>query len=127
MKFILDENVPVSARKVLEKKGHTVELIVDHTARGSADPVVATVSEKLDAILVSFDGDFQKIAPRVPEGAGHRYKRLSRIWLRCSEFQASIRLEKSMSLIESEYRIARKSRDVRMHIWLSNGYIKTYR
>ncbi len=127
MKFILDENVPVSARRVLEDSGHTVELIVDHTARGSTDPVVATVSERLDSILVSFDGDFEKIAPRVPEGAQHRYKQLSRIWLRCSEYQAGRRLEKIMSLIETEYDIARNSKDIRMLIWLSNSYIKIHR
>ncbi len=127
MKFILDENVPVSVRTVLENHGHTVDLIIDHTARGSTDPVVATVSETLDAVLVSFDGDFEKIAPRVPEGAQHRYKRLSRIWLRCTEYQAGQRVEKAMSLIESEYDIARNSEDVRMNIWLSKGYIKIYR
>ena len=103
MKFILDENVPVSARRVLENNGHTVEFIVDHAARGATDPVVATVSERLDAVLMSFDGDFEKIAPRIPKSAQHRYKRLSRIWLRCSEYQTSQRLEKAMSLIESEY------------------------
>ena len=127
MKFILDENVPVSAGKALEDNGHTVEWIVDHTARGSSDPVVATVSEKLDAVLVRFDGDFEKIAPRVPEGAKKRYKRLSRIWLQCNEYQAGARLDKAMSLIESEYEIARNSRDVRMLIWLSKAYIKTHR
>lgn len=87
MKFILDENVPVSARKVLEDGGHTVELIIDHAARGATDPVVATVSETLDAVLVSFDSDYERIAPRLPDGARHRYRRLSRIWLRCSEYQ----------------------------------------
>lgn len=127
MKFILDENVPVSARRVLENKGHTVELIIDHTARGSTDPVVATVSEQLDAVLVSFDGDFEKIAPRVPEGDQRRYKRLSRIWLRCTEYQTGNRLDKAMSLIESEYNIARNSKDKRMLIWLANGYIKIHR
>lgn len=127
MKFILDENVPVSARRVLENEGHTVELIVDHTARGSTDPVVATVSEKLDAVLVSFDGDFEKIAPRVPRGVERRYKRLSRIWLRCTEYQTGTRLEKAMSLIESEYDLAQNSKDIRMNIWLSNGYIKIHR
>ena len=127
MKFILDENVPASAGRALEDNGHMVEWIVDHTARGSSDPVVATVSEKLDAILVSFDGDFEKIAPRVPEGTKKKYKRLSRIWLQCSEYQASARLDKAMSLIESEFDIARNSRDLRMLIWLSKGYIKTHR
>ena len=127
MRFILDENVPVSACQALEDGGHTVEWIMDHVARGATDPVVATVSERLDAVLVSFDGDFQKIAPRVPEGARRRYRRLSRIWLQCSEYQSGARLTKAMSLIESEYRIAQGNTDVRMLIWLSNNYIKTHR
>lgn len=127
MKFILDEMVPVSARAVLEDSGHDVELIVDHVARGANDPVVATVSERLDAVLVSFDGDFEKIAPRVPDGARRRYQRLSRIWLRCNEPQTGQRLHKALSLIESEFNIAQQSHDVRMNIWLSNGYIKTNR
>lgn len=127
MKFILDENVPVSVREVLESNGHIVELITDHAARGIQDPVVATISEHLGAILMSFDGDFEKIAPRVPDGARKRYKRLSRIWLQCNEYQASQRLKKALSLIESEYKIAQSSKDMRMLIWLSKGYIKTHR
>ena len=127
MKFILDENVPVSAREALEDGGHTVELIIDHTARGSTDPVVATVSEHLDAVLVSFDGDFRKIAPRAPWGARSRYRKLSKIWLQCTEYQTKTRLGKAMSLIEAEYEIAQNSGDTRMHIWLSNNYIKTCR
>lgn len=127
MRFILDENVPVSVRGVLEAHGHTVEWIMDHTARGASDPVVATISETLDAVLVSFDGDFERIAPRVPDGFKRRYKRLSRIWLKCSEYQSAQRLAKSMSLMESEYEIAQKSDDVRMLIWLSNSYIKIHR
>jgi predicted nuclease of predicted toxin-antitoxin system len=127
VKFILDENVPVSVRNVLENNGHAVELIVDHTARGSTDPIVATVSEQLDAVLVTFDGDFQKIAPRVPEGARRRFKRLSRIWLRCEEYQAAMRIEKALSLIEAEYVIAQGASDVRMQIQIGKGFIRTDR
>ena len=127
MKFILDEMVPVSARRVLEDSGHDVDWIVDHVARGANDPVVATISERLDAILVSFDGDFQKIAPRIPIGVRRRYRRLSRIWLRCTEYQTGQRLERALSLIESEFNIAQQSADTRMNIWLSNSYIRTDR
>lgn len=127
MRFILDENVPVSARKVLEAKGHKVELIVDHAERGAIDPVVATVSERLDAILISFDGDFEKIAPRIPEGERRRYRRLSRIRMMCPEYDTGRRLDAVLSLIESEYEIAQASDDIRMLIWLSKGYIKIHR
>lgn len=121
MRFILDDNVPVSVRDVLEANGHTVELIVDHAARGEKDPVVATISERLDAVLMSFDGDFEKIAPRVPDGARRRYRKLSRIWFQCNEYQAAQRVEKALPLIESEYAIAQGSKDVRMLIWLGKG------
>ena len=127
MKFILDENVPVSVRDVLEANGHIVELIVDHAARGERDPIVATISEHLDAVLMSFDGDFEKIAPRVPDGARRRYRRLSRIWFKCNEYQAAQRVEKALSLIESEYALALESRDVRMLIWISKNYIRINR
>ena len=127
MKFVLDENVPASVRECLEKNGHSVETIVDHVARGAEDPIVATISERMDAILVSFDGDFEKIAPKIPKGARQRYRRLSRIWLRCNEWQASQRLEKAMSLIQQEYKIAQNANDKRMNIWISKSYIKTNR
>jgi len=66
MHFMLDENVPVSVTEMLSDNGHTAECVLDHAPPGSPDPLVATVCEELQAILVSFDGDFQKISPRVP-------------------------------------------------------------
>lgn len=85
MHFMLDENVPVSVKDMLETHGHQAEFIRDYVPPGSADPVVATISEELDAIPVSFDGDFEKIAPRIPKGQKRRFRRLSRIWMRCRE------------------------------------------
>jgi len=127
MKFILDENVPVSVRKLLEDRGYIVDMITDHVARGAEDPIVATISERLDSILVTSDGDFKKIAPKIPKGMRQRYRRLNRIWLRCNEWQASQRLEKALSLIEHEYAIAQNAKDGRMHIMVSNSFIRTDR
>lgn len=124
---MLDENVPASAAEMLQANGHVAEFIKDYVPPGSPDPLVATVSEELQAILVSFDGDFEKIAPRVPEGGRRRFRQLSRIWLRCSEPQAADRLRAALGLIQAEYDLASRSRDRRMNIWLSAGYIKTNR
>jgi predicted nuclease of predicted toxin-antitoxin system len=85
MHFMLDENVPVAVADMLEKHGHKAEFIRDFVPPGSPDPLVATVSEELKAILISFDGDFQTIAPRVPHGHRLRFRKLSRIWMRCDE------------------------------------------
>ncbi len=127
MHFVLDEGVPVSVGEMLVAAGHEVSSIRDHVPPGSVDPLVATVSEELDAVLVSFDGDFEKIAPRVARGMRRRFRRLSRIWMLCSEPQAANRLSLALALVVSEYDIARASHDTRMNIWLSAGFIKTHR
>ena len=127
MHFMLDEMVPASVARFLSRQGHTATFIRDYTPPGSADPVVATISQEMNAVLVSFDGDFEKIAPRVPDGHQRRFRGLSRIWMRCSEFQAEQRVERALSLIEAEYEIAQASPDGRMFIWIANGYLRTNR
>jgi predicted nuclease of predicted toxin-antitoxin system len=88
MEFVLDENVPVSVGEMLSRHGHDAKSIRDYIPEGSPDPLVAAIAEKVDATLVSFDGDFEKIAPRIPVGARRRFRKLSRIWMQCSEYQA---------------------------------------
>ncbi|HZV04595.1 MAG TPA: DUF5615 family PIN-like protein [Gemmataceae bacterium] len=124
---MLDENVPQAVADMLNSHAHEVQFIRDYIPPGGVDPLVATVSEELEAILVSFDGDFEKIAPRVPHGQRARFRRLSRIWLCCGEPQAADRMEKALDLIESEYMIAQAKPDTRMHIWIAKGFIKTHR
>ena len=127
MRFMLDENVPRSAARLLEKLGFQVQYIRDLIPEGSVDPLVAFVAEDRSAILVSHDGDFQKIAPRIPDGQTRRFKTLSRIWLRCNEYQSATRLEKALSLIEAEFAHAQNSSDNRMLIWIGKSYIRTER
>jgi predicted nuclease of predicted toxin-antitoxin system len=93
MHFMLDENVPRDVADMLSARGHKAEYIRDYVSPGAPDPLVATVSQEVDAILVSFDGDFEKIAPRVPRGQRTRFRKLSRIWIRCGEPQAAQRME----------------------------------
>ena len=126
MRFLLDENVPNSVAAVLEDHGHEVSSVRDIMPVASPDPVVATISEERDAILVSHDKDFRSIAPRVHMSRA-RFRRLSRIALKCNEPQDAQRVEKAMSLIEAEYEIARQSEDSRMIITIANGYIRTER
>jgi hypothetical protein len=91
------------------------------------DPLVATVSEEEAAILVSSDGDFEKIAPRILHGQRARFRRLSRIWLRCTEPQAAQRMEKGLDFIQAEYDLAQTLIDKRVNIWISNSYFRTNR
>ncbi|WP_405023232.1 DUF5615 family PIN-like protein [Mesorhizobium sp. BE184] len=124
---MLDENVPRSVADKLENLGHDVEFVRDVLPVGAVDPLVAAVAEKDDRVLISFDGDFERISPRIPNGQKARFRQLSRIWLRCSEFQASQRVERVMSFIEAEYNIAEESRDGRMLLQIGASYIRSNR
>jgi predicted nuclease of predicted toxin-antitoxin system len=127
MRFMLDENVANSVSEFLRAGGFEVKYIRALVPTGSVDPLVAFVAEDHHAILVSHDGDFQKIAPRIPDGQRRRFRELSRISLRCSEFQAAARLAKALSLIEAEFQIAQDSRDKRMHLTIGESYFRTDR
>ena len=124
---MLDENVANSVSVYLRESGFEVEYIRDLVPTGSVDPLVAVVAEDHHAVLVSHDGDFQKIAPRIPDGQRRRFRELSRISLRCSEYNAAARFEKAMSLVVSEFQIAQDSRDKRMHLTIGESFIRTDR
>jgi predicted nuclease of predicted toxin-antitoxin system len=127
MHFILDENVPADVVDMLVERGHRAEFIRDYVPPGSPDPLVATVSQELNAILVSFDGDFEKIAPRVPHGQKARFRRLCRIWMRCDEPQAARRLGSALDLIVSEYNLAQRRSDTRLRMWVGRSFLRTDR
>ena len=127
MDFILDENVPKDVADMLLGHGHTAVFIRDYVPPGSPDPLVATVAEHLNAVLISFDGDFQHIAPRVPHGQRARFKSLSRIWMRCFEPDGADRLKEALSLVDTEFTLAQQKADKRMLIWVGSSYLRTDR
>lgn len=79
-----------------------------------------------DAVLVSMDGDFRSLAPRAGIGR-NRFRRLSRIALRCSEPRAVGRVKAAMSLIEHEWMVAQSSSDKRMIVEIGTTSIRTIR
>jgi hypothetical protein len=113
-------------RRVLVDAGHEVVLLREYLAPDSPDPLVAAVSEMNDAVLVSMDRDFQSLAPRIGIGRS-RFRRLSRIALRCCEPQAAGRVKVAMSLIEHEWKVARSSSDKRMIVEIGTTHIRTIR
>jgi len=127
MLLFLDHNVPDSVARVFAERGHEVVLLRETLPTDSPDQVVATVSERMGAVLVSCDTDFARIAPRIPRGHKARFRRLSRISLACRAPQAARRVDAAMTLIEHEYEIARSSRDGRMHLVISDSVIRTHR
>jgi predicted nuclease of predicted toxin-antitoxin system len=127
MDFILDENVPKDMADMLIRHGHTAVYIRDYVPPDSPDQLVATVAQELDAVLISFDGDFQHIAPRIPKGQRTRFRTLSRIWMRCFEPDGANRLEQALSLAESEFALAQQRADKRMLMQVGSSYLRTDR
>jgi predicted nuclease of predicted toxin-antitoxin system len=122
---MLDENVPQDLADMLNGQGHKAEFIRDYVPSGSPDPVVATLSQELEAILLSFDGDFEVISPRIPKGQRKRFRKLSRIWMRCGEPQAAKRLRSVLPFVTDEYALTRPNAPMRLTIGLS--YLRTDR
>ena len=126
LKFLTDNCVPDSVAQALEKAGHTVIRLRDILPTNSPDPIVATVAEVNDAILVSFDKDFKSMAPKIGIGQ-QRFRKLSRIAFRCREPLAAHRISAAMSLIEHEWQVAQSSSDKRIIINISETTILTTR
>jgi predicted nuclease of predicted toxin-antitoxin system len=122
---MLDENVPQDVADMLIGQGHRADFIREYVFPGSPDQVVATASEELEAILVSFDGDFETISPRIPKGQRRRFRKLSRIWMRCSEPQAAQRFLKALDFVDREFGLTTPSAPMRLTI--SAGYLRTDR
>ncbi len=108
-------------------RGFETFYIRDLIPEGSVDPLVAFVAEDNSAVLVSSDGDFERIAPRIPDGQKRRFRSLSRISLRCTEYQAAQRIDSAFSFIEAEYAIAQERPDTRMILSIGNSYIRSER
>ena len=85
MLLLIDENVPLSVAQVFVDRGHDVRFVRDVLAAGSPDPVVAIVGDRLSAIVVTWDRDFERLVSRVPEGNRRRFRNLGRISFRCNE------------------------------------------
>lgn len=124
MRLLIDEDVPKSVADTFEKRGHEVIQVRDCLPRGTADPVVAFTGDRLEAILVTWDHDFERIAGRIPQGNRAKFRKLGRISFRCNEVHGVRLLEKWIDMIEYHYAAARKGSDVRMIVQIQENAVK---
>jgi hypothetical protein len=127
IRFFIDHCVPDSVGGVLRDAGHEVILLRERIAQDSPDPLVAAVSEMNDAVLVSLDSDFKRLAPRVPIGQRQRFRKLSRIGLRCKAPQCAQRMKVCLSLVVHEWMEAQRSADKRMIVDIGQSYVRSIR
>jgi hypothetical protein len=102
--FLTDVNVPDSVGDYLRGRKHSVVRVRSIMPITSPDPVVAEAALRAGKVLVSWDKDFNQQRFLKPRFAG-----LSRIAFSCPEPMAVQRLKALMSLIESEWELARKA------------------
>ena len=127
MRFFIDQCVPESVAKSLEKHNHEAIRLRKKIAPNSPDPLVAAVSEANDAVLVTMDSDFRKLASRAGVGQ-RRFRKLSLLrFEKCRESKAAQRLEAAISLIEHEWKIAKSAKDQRMFVVITSETIRTHR
>ena len=129
MRFFIDHCVPESVAKMLEKHDCEVIRLREKTAPDSPDTLVAAVSEANNAILVTMDGDFKKIATRTGIGQG-RFRRLSLLrFEKCRESRVSQRLDVAMSLVLHEWDIGAglNTKDRRIFVVITSETIRTHR
>lgn len=124
MRLLIDENVPKSVADFFASRGHTVQYVRDLLPAGTADPVVARIGDRLSAIVVTWDRDFDSIVKRVPDGNKTAFRQLGRISFRCSEPKGRALLERWIPMIELHYAQALTKPDFRMIVQVQESGLK---
>jgi predicted nuclease of predicted toxin-antitoxin system len=124
MLLLIDENVPNSVAELFATRGHDVRFVRDVFPAGSPDPVIATIGDRLSAIVVTWDHAFDTLVRRIPEGSRSRFRRLGRISFRCSEVRGRELLTRWIDMIEYHYDRAGQDSDIRMIVQLQESGVK---
>ena len=124
MLLLIDENVPASVASLFKDRGHDVMLVADLFPAGSPDPVIAAIADRMGAIVVTWDRDFEQLVRRVPAGNRAQFRRLGRISFRCNEARGRRLLERWIDMVEFHYERAREQPDFRMIVQIQESGVK---
>jgi predicted nuclease of predicted toxin-antitoxin system len=124
MLLLIDENVPNSVAEFLAARGHDVRFVRDLFPAGTPDPVIATIGDRLAAIVVTWDRDFEDLVKRIPEGNRAKFRRLGRLSFRCNEVRGRQLIEKWIELVEFHYQQALRHGDFRMIVQIQENALK---
>lgn len=116
-----------SVCRFLEERGHEVTRLSQVLPTDTPDPIVAKVAQDAGMILISDDQDFKQVAGRKLTAHKPRFRKLSRINMKCKHAVAVKRLAAAMTLIEFEYEIAQARPDKRMIIEIGPTLIRLLR
>lgn len=124
MLLLIDENVPNSVAEFFASRGHDVRFVRDLFPAGTPDPVIATIGDRLAAIVVTWDRDFEKLVRRIPQGNRAAFRRLGRISFRCNEVKGRELLKRWIDLLEFHYRRSLEETDFRMIVQIQPSGVK---
>ena len=124
MLLLIDENVPNSVAEFFASRGHDVRFVRDLFPAGTPDPVIATIGDRLAAIVVTWDRDFEKLVRRIPQGNRAAFRRLGRISFRCNEVKGRELLERWIDLLEFHYKRSLEEADFRMIVQIQASGLK---
>ena len=126
MRLLIDENVPLSIAKFFKERGHEVLHVRDLLPAGTPDPVLATIGDRLSAIIVTWDRDFDNLVRRIPDGNKARFRRLGRITFSCNAANARALIEKWITSVEFHYSQAIDDSDIRMMVQIQESGFKVW-
>jgi predicted nuclease of predicted toxin-antitoxin system len=124
MRLLIDENVPNSVAEFFVARGHEVQYVRDLFPASTPDPVIARIGDRLSAIVVTWDRDFETIVRRIPEGNKNAFRRLGRISFRCREPNGVALLTRWIQMIELHYAQALALADFRMIVQVQESGLK---
>lgn len=124
MRLLIDENVPISVAEFLAARGHDVQYVRDLFPAGTPDPVIAKVGDRLSAVVVTWDRDFEQVVRRVPVGNKATFRKLGRISFKCNEVRGKALIERWIDLIEFHYERSKEQPDFRMIVQVQESGLK---
>jgi hypothetical protein len=101
-----------------------VKLVVDLLMPGVQDPVIAAIGDRMSALVVTWDKDFEQLVKRVPDGNRTRFRNLGRISFKCKEPRGVALLERWMETIEFHFAQCAKHGDGRLIIQVQESGLK---
>ena len=111
----MDEDVARSVGEFLERRGHEVFYVGHALVRGSADPLLAQWVDVNEGIVVTHNyKHFQALVSRVPTGGRARFRKASRLTLKCLQTRALQRVMAHIESIEWEYAQCQSRPDKRL-------------
>jgi predicted nuclease of predicted toxin-antitoxin system len=119
--LLIDENVPESVTALFRERGHSVQLVRELLLSGTPDPIIAAVADRMGAVVVTWDRDFNRLIQRVPKGGRGAVRRAGRISFSCNEARGRARLESIIESIEFEYERSQRAGPGRFIVSISES------